>query len=83
MNKPTPPPVPPEQRLKVACRQSTCAYFHPIEGPEASTYCECSHTQKPFHMHQKPCPLFRMNWVQANAPGADKAREIIRARRKY
>jgi len=77
------PEDPGSQRLRVACTQSTCAYYHALDGPERGVYCECSHTQKAYFLNVKPCPLFRMNWIQVNSAGADKAKEIIRSKRKF
>ncbi len=82
MRPKNPEPEPQPQRLRVACNQNTCAYYNAIEGPERSLFCECSHTQKQYFLNVKPCPLFRVNWVQVNT-GAEKAKEIIRSKRKF
>ncbi|MDX2176110.1 MAG: hypothetical protein SF028_06535 [Candidatus Sumerlaeia bacterium] len=69
--------------IKVACRQSSCAYFNRLElAAEAQTHCNCSHPEKRHYLGATPCPLFRMNWEGVEIKGIDKAKELIRSKRR-
>ncbi|MFP4380337.1 MAG: hypothetical protein ACLFUS_07530 [Candidatus Sumerlaeia bacterium] len=43
----------------VECKLSDCMYFNKKSG---DTMCYCSHKDKPYHMVEDVCPLYRKDW---------------------
>ena len=54
---------------KVLCDKTDCAFFTKKPG---STSIFCTQGDKPHHMHEDVCPLYRPDWSKAN----DKMAEL-------
>jgi hypothetical protein len=46
---------------RTTCLLDVCAYHEGAISP-GSDIIECSHPHKPLHLHQVPCPLYRLDW---------------------
>lgn len=59
--------------LRVLCGMFQCIYYAPT-GVTGDKHCLCSHPDKPRHMFEESCPLYRLDWNR-NAGQVDGLRD--------
>lgn len=47
------------------CELKDCIFYRP--APESERKCRCAHPDKPQHLSQLVCPLYRMDWQKKTA----------------
>lgn len=59
----------------VFCDLKDCFYYRP--EPDQPRKCRCAHPDKPRHLDQSVCPLYKMDWqkkLKAQGPPAPMPR---------
>ncbi|MBX3728020.1 MAG: hypothetical protein KF858_02450 [Candidatus Sumerlaeia bacterium] len=66
-------------KIRVTCSLNDCFYHHAVTGLDDEIHaCDCSHPDKPMHLRQVPCPIYKKNWSKLNAPDVSKFRQLRR-----
>ena len=62
--------------ISVECTLKDCIFYH--TDPEQPGIVYCKHQDKPHHMQNDPCPLYRLNWQQRSKGAASDYLRLLK-----
>jgi hypothetical protein len=63
---------------RVVCDREDCVFYTTKPGISA---CFCTHAEKPHHIVEASCPLYRQDWAKADQGKMDELRKRFNRRR--